>query len=214
MNSVRVFCEGAFQTNTYICSVNSKSFVIDPAFILQKDCDAAISQINSCYSVLLTHNHLDHIRGLIFIEENTPVYLHEADYENLTPDYLKRAYLAYGSPLFKNDSEFNSFVQQIMNMKKRIIPVKDKDCIENTFMVMHTPGHTSGSVCFLKDDILFTGDTMFYNSYGRYDLESGSYSDLALSLKKLCTLPDETVIYPGHGDKSIIKYEKPLYRGI
>ena len=89
MNSVRVFCEGAFQTNTYICSVNSKNFVIDPAFMLQNDCDAAISQINSCYSVLLTHNHLDHIRGLSFIEENTPVYLHATDYENLTPDYLK-----------------------------------------------------------------------------------------------------------------------------
>lgn len=211
MSTVCVFSEGAFQTNTYICSVNNNIFVIDPAFQSKTECDSALSNIGSSYSILLTHNHLDHIRGLSFINSDVPVYIHPSDYNNLTEPYIKRAYYTYGSALFQNTEEFNLFIDQVLKIKKNMICVNENENISGAFKVIHTPGHTSGSVCYLSDTFMFSGDTLFNGSYGRYDLESGSYTDLISSIRKICALPDEIRIYPGHGDESILKHEKPLY---
>lgn len=214
MNELCTFTLGAFQTNTYVYSSDNDIFIIDPAFSDTNELNSAIIENKKDYTVLLTHNHLDHITGLPLLKEDTPIYIHKIDYDNLTSEYLNRGYNAYGYALFKSDEEFEIFKNKILERKEHMIVVSDGDVINNTFRVIHTPGHTRGSVCFLKNDMLFTGDTMFNQSYGRYDLESGSLKDLMLSLKKLCSLPNTTKIYPGHGPSSVLGNEKKLYENI
>ena len=75
--------------------------------------------------------------------------------------------------------------------------------------VLHTPGHTKGSITLLSDDVVFSGDTLFAGSIGRYDLPSGSLQEIMNSLKnKLMTLPDHVIVYPGHGSNSTIGKER------
>ena len=79
-----------------------------------------------------------------------------------------------------------------------------------TFQVLHTPGHTPGSCCFyFKDEkVIFTGDTLFKHGIGRYDFSYSRKEDLKKSLEKILKLPDDTIVYPGHGEKTIIGNEK------
>lgn len=92
--------------------------------------------------------------------------------------------------------------------------LKDGDTIEfgtHSFMVIQTPGHTRGGVCFYckEENALFTGDTLFQCSIGRTDLEGGCYEDIIQSVKeRLLVLPPETKVYPGHGPSSSIEFEK------
>lgn len=82
--------------------------------------------------------------------------------------------------------------------------------------VIKTPGHTSDSVCFKVENILFSGDTLFNMSIGRYDLPTGNFQQLEKSIKNLYLLPEDTIVYPGHGLSTTIgkeKYENPFIRG-
>ena len=76
------------------------------------------------------------------------------------------------------------------------------------FKVLYTPGHSEGGICFLIDNILFSGDTLFKGSIGRTDFPSSNMAEMRQSLDRLCTLPDETVVYPGHGEATTIGQEK------
>ena len=89
--------------------------------------------------------------------------------------------------------------------------LEDGDKIEEAglcFEVLHTPGHTPGSVCYQHEKTLFCGDTLFYQGYGRVDLVGGNSLQMALSLKRLLKLPGNTVCYPGHGMKTKIAWEQ------
>ena len=82
------------------------------------------------------------------------------------------------------------------------------DIAELSFSVLHTPGHTPGSVCYLCDDCLFCGDTLFAGSCGRTDLPGGSWQTMRLSLKRLRDLQQELQVYPGHGESTTLSAEK------
>ena len=89
--------------------------------------------------------------------------------------------------------------------------LEEGDCVEEAgirFDVLHTPGHTPGSVCYRHEKTLFCGDTLFYQGYGRVDLAGGNSLQMALSLKRLLKLPGDTVCYPGHGMKTKIAWEQ------
>jgi glyoxylase-like metal-dependent hydrolase (beta-lactamase superfamily II) len=145
--------------------------------------------------ILLTHSHWDHILGLSEIVKQTgaPVSIHTAE----------AAIIEHGET---NPPGRPVQLQPVPVAKK----LEDGDTLkfgERTIQVIHTPGHTSGSCCFLfkscseqaeQIEGLFTGDTLFHKNHGRTDLPTGNAIQMSESLKKLCRLSPETVIYPGH----------------
>lgn len=149
--------------------------------------------------ILNTHGHFDHIFGEKDAQSMTdaPVYIHEED-----------KYLAQNLP---KQLERFGFVQNV-EAPCDLHTFTDKDTFslgKNEIKVIHTPGHTPGSVCFLVGKHLFSGDTLFYTSVGRTDFEGGSFAQLSNSIKeKLFKLEDDIDVYPGHDSKTSIGYEK------
>lgn len=150
------------------------------------------------HSILLTHGHADHIAGVPKIKKalNCDVYIHEEDSELLTDAHKNFSVsMAMGRIEFSPDYLF-----------------KDRDSLSFgslTFKVLHTPGHTRGSVCFDIGIGILSGDTLFKASIGRTDLYGGSEAAIINSIKtRLLIYPEDTEIYPGHGPKTTIGYEK------
>ena len=148
--------------------------------------------------ILLTHGHFDHIMGLN-IADNRPidVYIGEKDAPMLNDESLNLApYFGCKVPEIRYYKTVREGWYKIAGFDVKVI---------------ETPGHTSGSVCYLIEDRLFTGDTMFYNAYGRVDLPTGDMDMMFDSLKKLLELDDKVKVYPGHGDQTTIKRERAFY---
>ena len=97
------------------------------------------------------------------------------------------------------------------NPVTKFTEVKDGDTItqdELTFKVLHTPGHSAGSVCYICDDVIFSGDTLFCGSMGRTDFEDGSSEEILKSLKKLANLKGDYKVYPGHFQSTTLEAER------
>ena len=159
--------------------------VIDPAWQPEKLLEAVKKEKLKLHAVLLTHAHPDHINAVgAFAGADTPVYLNDGDYFMLDarPAGLK--------------------------------PVTDGETVQAGTLklaVLHTPGHTPGSVCYLSDKAVFTGDTLFIGECGRVDLPGSSPEALYESFVKLSGLSDDAVVYPGHsynGDTSTFGVQK------
>ena len=152
--------------------------------------------------IVLTHCHADHTKGLKEIKKyypNTKILIHENDLEGMTNSEINMSYHIETEPNFINAD----------------IVLKDGDEFDvgNLHIkVIHTPGHTSGSICLLIEDALFSGDTLFKGTRGRTDLPTSSEEDITKSIKeKLLTLPDNIIVYPGHGLTTQIGEEKNNY---
>ncbi len=191
---------GMFSSNCYILGHNGEGAVIDAGAeagdIMQ---EAEKMGINIKY-IILTHVHIDHICSVDELRSMTgaKVCVHEDDAYAL-PDPLHN-----GSRLFGASRSF----------KPADMLLKDGDIVKLGTLeleVIHTPGHTPGSICIKAENIIVTGDTLFRLSIGRTDLGNGDFNAIISSIKnKLMSLPDDTVIYPGHGAPSTIGYEKML----
>lgn len=147
-----------------------------------------------------THCHVDHILGHDFIASNYGIF----------PEY-HQASLPFFLTLREIGASFGYRIDSIPSAKGYL---HDGDIIKfgnSELKVIYTPGHADGSVCFYQQDQRFviTGDVLFRESIGRTDLPSGNYNVLMKSIKeKLFTLPDDVVVYPGHGPETTIGYEK------
>lgn len=144
--------------------------------------------------ILHTHGHIDHIQA--DNEFALPVYVHSLD-----------------SELLRNpDKNLSSFLSVPFKVKLDLKPLEDLAEIkldDLVLQVIHTPGHTPGGICLKSAQVVFTGDTLFAGGIGRTDFPGASHEQLIKSIQdKLLVLPDETVIYPGHGPSSTIGEEK------
>jgi len=190
---VQLFTVGRLSTNCYVvsCLETAEAIVIDPGFEAAFEAEKVTEYISATSLkvkfIVNTHGHVDHIGGnrILKIEYAVPICIHEYDAKCLT-DYGNN--LSPSNILLKggNTLEFGRIVLK----------------------VMHTPGHTPGSVSLINRGVVFTGDTLFAGGIGRTDFLGGSYSDMKTSLLRLMDLPYTYVIYPGHGLVSTIGKEK------
>lgn len=149
-------------------------------------------------AVLLTHGHYDHIAGVaeVIAKYPAPVYIHTADFSMLQDSRTNLADYLTQKPFHP--------IQDALTMEDGDVLTFD----DITLHVLHTPGHTKGSVCFLGEDVLFTGDTLFRLSRGRTDFPGGSDQEMLASFRKLAALEGDYTVYPGHGNASTLFYEK------
>ncbi|MGB9668137.1 MAG: MBL fold metallo-hydrolase [Thermosulfidibacteraceae bacterium] len=192
---------GALEVNCYIVldEKSKEGIVIDPGAEGRRIVRIIEGEGINLKYIINTHGHVDHIGA-------------NRDVKNAFPDAL----LAIGEfdlPLLRN--AMNSYIAMMVGAKESPEPdllLKEGDIIEFgecTLKVIHTPGHTPGSICLLTEGIVFTGDTLFAGSVGRVDLPMSQPEKLIPSIKeKLMILPDDTVVLPGHGPKSTIGYER------
>lgn len=151
--------------------------------------------------ILLTHGHFDHLMGAkaAAAELGAKIAIHALDKDGLSDTEVN----LMGD--FRVDAPFEPTTADII--------LNDGDTItigESTLKVMHTPGHSAGSVCFIDEEgrNILSGDTVFYSTVGRTDLPTGSDADMYNSLKKIVALEGEYNIYPGHGPETTLSHER------
>ncbi len=199
---IKTFPTGVLQVNTYLLidEESKEAVIID----LGGDFDRLKNEIDQYGAklkfILNTHGHFDHIMGDLQVQLSNnpvPVYMHEGDKwhaDNIELS-LQRWGIADSHPPIKIDA----YIDENSELTIGKTPIK----------VIYTPGHSKGGVCYLIGNDLFSGDTLFYGSVGRTDLEGGSHSELIDSIKqKLLILDDNVTVYPGHGPKTTIAYER------
>ena len=188
-------CERAFGANTYLLVSGNQALVVDPAVSVASIVDAAVNEGAEIVGVLLTHGHFDHLLSLDTICKNLgiPSYIHENDAEMLT-DGKKNAYYTFFGQ------------ERVFRAADRLLSDGDTIPLGNeSITVIHTPGHSMGSVCYHAGDILVTGDTLFAEAIGRQDLYGGSPVLMKDSLQRLEMLSGDPIIYPGHGPSAPLK---------
>ncbi|MBL7072951.1 MAG: MBL fold metallo-hydrolase [Candidatus Omnitrophica bacterium] len=193
---IKKFVIGPIQTNCYLIygEKSLKGALIDPG-AYSEEIDKYIKELKlDMQFILNTHGHADHISGNSFY--NLPIYIHEADEACL-------------SDSDKNLSYFSG--ENIKPMKAEKL-LKDADVVslgDISLEIIYTPGHTLGGISVLAGDVLFSGDTLFFEGIGRTDLPGGSYESLAKSIReRIFTLQDSVKVYPGHGPETTIAHEK------
>lgn len=197
MLKVDTLALGAYQTNCYIVrETSSRSCaVIDPGYTPEVILRHLEKEGLSLDAILLTHGHFDHVGAVEALVEATgcQLWMHERDYSQF-PNPTN----SYFYPLANSDFTEIRFCEH-----------QEQICAGGlTFTVWATPGHTWGSVCYLCEDSLFCGDTLFAGSCGRTDLPGGDRSAMQNSLEWLKTAPSHYRIYPGHGVSSTLEREQ------
>ncbi len=192
---IKIFTKGIFQVNSYLVLNKKEAIIIDP--FDSKEFLEAIKDYKVTY-IFLTHGHIDHILAVNELKKKTKakVAIHKDDLELLNNEHENLA---------------NEFDYKLEKIKPDII-LEDKqklDFEDREIEIIHTPGHTQGSICLLIRNVLFSGDTLFKESIGRTDLPGGDLDQEVDSIhKKLLILPNKTMVLPGHGPRTTIKDEK------
>jgi len=189
---IKTIPAGIYDANCYLImdEENKEIVIIDPGGhgeMLEK----AINSLGGTPKyILLTHGHVDHVGGVEYLADSfgIPFYINEEDAEFILKD----------NSVFGNIRKADGYL-----IDNQILPFGKQG-----IQVISTPGHTKGGVCFLIEDNVFTGDTLFQTSIGRTDFVGGNFEEIITSIKtRLLTLGNEVQVYPGHGPSSTIAYE-------
>ena len=189
MLNINIMELGLYQTNCYIVNKAgyAKCIVIDPGYEAHKICDQLDDLGLEPEAILLTHGHFDHVGAVrdLAATYGCRVYL-RAEETTMPPQMTAGA-------LYFTDEYPAQGQLEVAELQVR---------------VMHTPGHTPGSVCLLMEDAMFSGDTLFAGSMGRCDFPGSNIFDMRKSLRSLCALEKNYRIFPGHGEDSTLDFEK------
>ncbi len=185
-------------TNSYLVASSENNCALIDA---PDDAEYILDQIGlyglTLKKIFLTHGHFDHVGAVadLYDETGCEVYIHEKDLSKLAKDDAVARLFGVGK------------IRRFSYAK----PFGDNDILtldELEFDVLHTPGHTSGSVCFLIEDCMFSGDTLFYRSIGRTDMPDGDPVIMKQSLKKIYDLGGDLKVYPGHLSTTTLDAER------
>ena len=180
---------GLYQTNTYIIhdDAGKSCCIIDPGY----EPNTILAQLDKldleAEAILLTHGHFDHVGAVKQLAADTgcAVYICAED--------LSMPPMMTAGPLYYTDTYGEDTTLHLAGLE---------------ISVLHTPGHTPGSVCLLCGDVMFSGDTLFEGSCGRTDLPGGSWNTIEKSLARLAKLQEDYTVFPGHGGSTTLAYEK------
>ena len=178
---------GMLQTNCYILTNGDHCLVIDPGDEPEKVLGYLEKQGLTLEAILLTHGHFDHVGAVKTLAAETDCQIYLCQEELALPGAMT------AGPLFYTDFYKEGDRLTLAGL---------------SFEVLHTPGHTPGSVCLRFDEHLFSGDTLFAGSCGRTDFPGSSPRDMVCSLSRLAKLEDHLKVYPGHGGSTTIGEEK------
>jgi glyoxylase-like metal-dependent hydrolase (beta-lactamase superfamily II) len=199
---------GPLAENTYIVGhpASGGAVVIDPGDEGEEILRILRSESLTLEKILLTHGHFDHVGGVRFLKERTgaTVHIHPGDVDLMRGAQRQGAMFGLGVP----------------EPPPPDVLVEEGDTVtlaEQTFRVLHTPGHSPGHVTFVVGALAFVGDLIFAGSIGRTDLPGGSHEALLRAVReKIFTLPGETILLPGHGPATTVEEEKrnnPFFSG-
>ncbi|MCK4293115.1 MAG: MBL fold metallo-hydrolase [Planctomycetes bacterium] len=195
---------GVYETNCYVLRSNEAAadcLVVDPGLGAGELTKFIRDHKLNPVAVVLTHGHIDHIAGVAALRQdhpNTKVFIHELD----------------GEMLLDPGINLSGVMGSAFTTEPADVCLEDGICIEQAgvkLQVLHTPGHTPGGICLYSkaEGIVFTDDALFAESIGRTDFPGASCAQLVKCIKeKLCVLPGETIVYPGHGPSTTIAREK------
>ena len=192
---------GIIENNNYILIKKKNCLIVDLSDFQSIDKYIEDKKLK-VIGVLLTHTHWDHLLGVEkFLEKyNAPVYL-----SSNRPNYILDANFNYTIKKYGIKTKFNIDKIKLIYLSEGAHRVGDFD-----FTIIDTPGHTSCSVVyyFIDDKVMFTGDFLFKGTIGITNTQLSNKDDMKKSLKKIKLYPDETTIYPGHGESTTLKHEK------
>ena len=199
MLDIKTVAGGPLDVNTYVVgNEGSEScLLIDPGAEVEKVSQAVAG--STVVAVLLTHGHFDHmLYAQHWLDMGAKLYVHRLDAQAMRSPSLN----------------LSQVVNTQLVLPAADVLLEDGDVVREAgieLTVLHTPGHTPGGVCYLNGKTMFSGDTLFYRSYGRLDLPGGDVQEMIASLTRLMQLDGETIAYPGHGMKTKIAWERGNY---
>lgn len=205
LKRIKVNAGAILGVNCYIVQdeVTKETMVIDPGGSPEKIMEMLNTLEAKVKYILLTHCHGDHIGAVNDIQKQCggKVLIHRADEQGLRDTEINLSnHIGLGNIIINEDSRLN---------EDDLIHVGELE-----FKIIHTPGHTCGSISIYceQQKLLFSGDTLFRGSWGRTDLPTSNFEQIIDSItNKLMKLPEDTIVYPGHGKSTLIKDEEPIY---